>query len=84
MAAYTTKSFHMMKAPENRWLIRMGDPEEVVFCSEGRRATRTEVEESVRKGLPFLRKLAEEDGPEAVAALETLITEKSKLWAHLT
>lgn len=56
-------------------LIRVGDPirDMVSWWAEGRKATRAEVEESVRTGLPVLLAAAEEDGPAAVAELGRLV-----------
>lgn len=53
-------------------LFRLGDPEERLWFARGRTATAAEVSESIRTGLPALMKLAEEEGPEAVAALKKL------------
>jgi len=51
-------------------LFRFGDPSLVEFYAEGRRATRAEVEESVRTGLPSVAPMAAQDGPEAVKEME--------------
>jgi hypothetical protein len=45
------------------------DPDDVVAYAEGRRATRDELMESIRTGLPLLQEMAMRDGLEAVAAL---------------
>lgn len=50
-------------------LFRIGEPEETLWFASGRQATRAEVMESIESGLPLLR--AEEEGPEAVAALKS-------------
>jgi hypothetical protein len=52
----------------NGWLIHLDTPTRVDFWAQGRAATRAEIEESIRSGLPLLR--ADEEGPEAVAELE--------------
>lgn len=51
------------------YLIEMGEPEEVLFFREGRKATRAEVVESVESGLPKLEAVAvqEEGGLEVLA-----------------
>lgn len=54
-------------------LFRIGDPVEVLWFAEGRKATRAEVEHSVDTGLPSLRELAEMDGPEGLAELERCV-----------
>lgn len=53
----------------NGVLFRLGTPSRLEFWAHGRAATREEVEESVRTGLPLLEKVSIEDGPEAVAEL---------------
>lgn len=58
-------------------LIELGEPERVEWYSRGRPATRDEVEESIRTGLPLLREQAEaqereEPGCGALAALEQM------------
>lgn len=53
----------------NGHLIRMGEPTQVEWYAEGRLATREEVDESIRTGLPFLQQLADEQGGEAPAEL---------------
>lgn len=52
------------------YLIRMGEPIELRFYSEGRAATLEEVRESIDSGLPSLTEVAERQGPHAVKALE--------------
>lgn len=53
-------------------LFRMGHPEERLWFARGRTATAAEVSESIRTGLPSLKKLAEEQGPGAIDALERM------------
>jgi hypothetical protein len=50
-------------------LFNVGEPLEVHWYYEGRKATRAEVEESIRTGIGALESMAEEDGPDAVAEL---------------
>ncbi len=52
-------------------LFRLGNPTSLTFWCKGRHATRAEVEESVRTGLPKLQELAAMDGPKATAELIT-------------
>jgi hypothetical protein len=54
------------------WLIRLGDPERVDWWTEGRQATRAEIEASIASGYPELRGPAEAEGPESLAELERL------------
>jgi hypothetical protein len=54
---YTTKSYKVYNV-ENGALIEMGEPYRVDWYSEGREATRAEVDESIRTGLPALQEMA--------------------------
>lgn len=47
-------------------LVHLGHPEDVVAMAHGREATDQELLEALRSGLPALREMAREDGPEAV------------------
>lgn len=51
-------------------LFDIGDPNNVAWYREGRKATRDEVLESMTSGLPLLAKMAGEEGPHAVAELD--------------
>jgi ferredoxin len=68
MTLYQTGSYKPFRAGDGV-LFRLGRPIKVDWYSQGRRATRAEIEESVNSGLPHLMRLANEDGPEAVEAL---------------
>lgn len=72
MALWTTRSFRVFNADQGGQgqLITIGDPEKIEWFAEGRRATKDEVRAAIDKGLPSLRKLAEEEGPDAIADLE--------------
>jgi hypothetical protein len=66
---WTTLSYRHYRV-ENGYLIEMGEPTSVEWFAHGRAATRAEVDESIRTGLPFLQKLADEEGrgaPEMLA-----------------
>ena len=52
------------------YLIEIGDPIEMRWYAEGRQATRAEVLNSIHTGLPILRKVAVEEGKEAVKKLD--------------
>ena len=54
------------------YLFRLGPPKRALWFAEGRDATRAEVLASIDSGLPILREVADEDGPEAVAELERM------------
>ena len=55
----------------NGWLIRLGEPHRVDWWAKGRQATRAEIEDAIATGYPELMKMAERDGPDAVAELKT-------------
>ncbi len=62
-ALWTTRSYTLTRS--NGVLFKVGEPEHIEWFCEGRKATRAEIDESIRTGLPILEKMAEEDGPEA-------------------
>lgn len=76
---WTTRDFKIIREGDGI-LFRLGDPEQVLWFANGRTATRAEVDESIRTGLPFLEKLAEEDGPEAEQALAQQLRAAEPLW----
>lgn len=57
----------------NGVLFKLGDPTSYSFWREKRRATRAEVEESVRAGLPALEAAAKKDGPQGEATFRAYI-----------
>lgn len=61
-------------------LFQLGRPFKLEWYCRGRTATRAEILESIETGLPLLRETAEkQDGPEAIAHLETQITAAMRL-----
>jgi hypothetical protein len=68
---WVTRHYKPFKA-EGGVLFRLGDPGRVEFYAEGRKATRSEIMASIDSGMPILRGMAKEDGPEAVADLEKM------------
>lgn len=68
-------SFSLFRADDGRHLIRVGDPVEVECFAEGRRATRSEIDDSIAGGLPSLMELALAEGSEAVSALQEQVRE---------
>jgi hypothetical protein len=54
-------------------LFGIGEPERVRWFAHSRKATREEVMESIDGGLPTLRGLAEQDGPEALDELVAMV-----------
>jgi hypothetical protein len=61
---WITESYRPYRAG-NTFLIRIGDPVEVLWYAEGKPATRAQIMESMERRLPLLRKIAIEDGQEA-------------------
>jgi hypothetical protein len=51
---WTTRSYSIFLDTAGKPLIEIGDPSAVAWYREGRAATRTEVDESIVTGLPFL------------------------------
>jgi hypothetical protein len=70
---WVTKSFRMFRPHQGRpgVLFSIGRPEQVVWYCEGRRATRAEVMASIDSGYPTLEQIARQEGPDALAALQT-------------
>lgn len=71
-AIYITESFKPYRTGDS-WLIRMGDPVEVTWWSEGRPASRAAILASLEARQPRLRDIANQDGPEAQAALQQYV-----------
>jgi hypothetical protein len=68
---WVTRSYKLFKAGRGV-LFQIGPPQRVEFYAEGRKATRAEIRASIDSGMPILRGMAEQDGPEAVAELEEM------------
>jgi hypothetical protein len=65
---WTTSKFEIER--EGRGvLFRIGNPSAVKWFAKGRKATRAEVEESIRTGYPILMDMAQSQSAEAVEAL---------------
>lgn len=69
VCVWTTRSYKPFSDGKGGVLFRLGDPEEIEWYAEGRTATRAEILASIESGLPLLREVAEQEGPEAVFAL---------------
>jgi hypothetical protein len=67
-AVWVTRRYEVFQAGDGL-LIRIGDPEQILWFAEGRPATREEVLHSIETGLPSLQKLAQEESPESEAEL---------------
>jgi hypothetical protein len=66
---WITREWRLVRAPGGG-LIRMGAPSKVRAFAHGREATADELRASIESGLPQLRAIAEEDGPQAVRYLD--------------
>ncbi|MEX3929802.1 hypothetical protein AB4Y36_38325 [Paraburkholderia sp. BR10936] len=74
VALWTTPYPHkLMRAPDGV-LFEVADAESVEWWSEGRTATYAEVRESFDSGVEILRRVAAQQGPRALAALEWQVT----------
>lgn len=71
MAVWTCREFGIFHpyAGGQGVLFKVHEPTEVLWFAEGRAATRDEVDASIAGGFPFLLKMAETDGPEAIKDL---------------
>jgi len=67
---WMTRFYKPFKDHDRRVLFAVGEPDEVLFFSEGRKATRAEALDSINSGLPILREIAEREGRDAVAELD--------------
>lgn len=69
---WITKSFQLTPV-EGGHLFQIGEPRAVAWMTEGRPATRAEVDAAIEKGMPFLREAAASEGPDAIADLDRYI-----------
>jgi hypothetical protein len=71
---WVARSYQPFQAPDDGgMLFRIGPAVSTEWWARGRHATRAEIMHSIETGLPILRKIATEDGPAAVAQLESMI-----------
>lgn len=75
MVLWTTRSYKPFDAQLGGAgvLINVGPPEKAEWFAEGRPATKVEVLAAMGKGLPELRRVAEQESPDAVAELERMV-----------
>jgi hypothetical protein len=73
-ALWITKSYSVRRQGEGV-LFHVGEPVQVDWYAEGRKAKRAEVMASISSGLPLLEEYAKEDGPEALRELELCFRE---------
>jgi hypothetical protein len=76
---WITKTFKPFVTGGGGVLFEIGDPAEVQWYAEGRRASRAEIDAAIEKGLPLLRDAAEREGRDAVVALDGYIERARKL-----
>lgn len=74
-----TRSYRTLREPDGGLLFKIGPPVRVEWYAEGRTATRAEVMESIRTGLPLLQEVAGDESPEAEALLATMTQRAMKL-----
>lgn len=67
---WVTKSYGIVRTPDKRFLIRIGEPKSVACYAEGRAATIDEIRASVESGYPLLLEQAQKDGDRGVRELE--------------
>jgi hypothetical protein len=72
-ALITTGNWSVFRPEGGGILIHFEAVRDVEWICEGREATAEEVAASIDSGLPTLYAMANEEGPEAVAALETMV-----------
>jgi len=65
------------------YLLQIGDPENMLWYCRGRPATRAEVDEAIKSGLPALQDMAWLEGPEAIADLNKRVNDLLKLMDKL-
>lgn len=70
---WTTDRYRVIRGDAGEPLFRLGDPQRLEWIAEGRTATRAEILESIESGLPLLRGMAEEQGPDAIEAFESAV-----------
>jgi hypothetical protein len=69
----TYKPFRVPAAQGGGALFELGDPEKVEWYAESRTATRDEVMESIKTGLPALTAMADAEGNGAPAELDRMV-----------
>jgi hypothetical protein len=70
MVMWMTTSYELVRDHQGGVLCHVGDPVNLHWYAEGRAATRAEVMESIRTGLPILQEIAAKEGPIALKLLD--------------
>ncbi len=76
---WVTKKYEIFSDGAGGVLFRIGDPDETFWFAHGHEATRQEVEESIRSGLPILHEMAVKEGTDAIAELKTMTDKAMEL-----
>lgn len=80
---WVTREFFCFSVPTpenpNGYLIKVGDPLEALWLSEGRQASRLEVLEAISRGLPILVEASKLQGAEARQALVLAIEQMRRI-----
>lgn len=76
---WITHGFEVFQDQNGHGMIRVGEPQEVVFYAEGKIATRAQIDVSIAGGLPSLEDIARQEGAQAMAALSEQTKEFEKL-----
>jgi hypothetical protein len=80
MLEWVTVSYALVPDGRGNFLFGIGKPTFIHWWAQGREATRAEVMASFESGIPLLRALAQEQGPDALAQLERQIISAVKLF----
>lgn len=72
-AIWTTKTYRLVRVGEDNVLFQMGEPARLEFYARARPATRIEVDDSIVSGLPILETIAQQEGPDALAAFRKAV-----------
>jgi hypothetical protein len=82
---WVTRSYKLIKAGSasaSGYLLEVGEPDDVLFFAEGRKATREEIMHSIDTGVPALEEDAKREGDrvgEALAHIRRLYAEAKEL-----
>ena len=82
-AIWACKKFTVERGAGTKMLVRLGNPRRVLWYYKGAVATRSEVELSIASGIHLLSDLAEQEGPLAIAALETQKARAKRYWPRV-
>jgi hypothetical protein len=76
---WLTRAYSPFKPANGGVLFNVGHPEALHWYTQGRRATRAEIDAALEAGLPQLRSVAELEGADAVSQLNLLIQQSRHL-----